>query len=124
MTVKELIIKLLQQDPDEIVTVIGCENFYVQNDGPFLIFDEKVLEDTKMLFTSSSPITKEEEQSIFKQSIAFYTYKYILAQVVRNELGDDCTFQTAYDKVCDWIDEDDNYTEFISKFFYGVDNNE
>lgn len=116
MKVKELILKLLAQDPDEIVTITGCENFYVQNDGPFLVFDEKVLEGTKMIFTSASPLTQEEEREAFKNLIKIQAYDYVLAQVVQNELG--CTFEEAYTKTRDWIDEDDNFTEFISQFFY------
>lgn len=122
MTVRELVIKLLAQDPDEIVTICGCEHFYVQNDGPFLLFDEKVIEECKGVFTSATKPTKEEEQNTFKNLIAFQDYSYVLAMVVRNELN--CSFQKAYNLVRDWIDEDDNFTEFISKFFYKDENNE
>lgn len=119
MTVRDLIIFLLQQDPDEIISIAGCENFYIQLDGPYLIFDEKMLDGCKAIATNRTKPREDQIAEAFKMLIAFYGYTEVLAMVVQNELGG--TYKEALKLTIDWREEDDNFTEFISQFFYKED---
>lgn len=113
MKVRQLIAHLLLQDPDEIVSIMGNENFYCQTQGPHLILDEKVLENTVMQFTSSSPV---DDRELYKGLKSIAGYKPTLSMIVADELS--ISYAKAYDLVCKWIDEDDREINFVSEFFY------